>query len=109
MHDAAEAQVETVASQGVQACGEAMDLEVAVQRLLAVAAGLSARGIPLARQLGDRLREALRDRREVPLIASDQGGVGLGGQARRKIEDTHGRSVCAEEGALRQAPTRAIS
>ena len=82
----AEAQVEPVAAQGAQAGGEPVDLLVAVQRGLAVAAGRPARGVEAVGQLGGRLRQGLGDRREVLRRRGDEGRVGLGRQAVRKVE-----------------------
>ena len=47
-----------------------MDLEVAVQRRLAGAARLPARGIEAPRQVGDGFVEALGDGGEVLLVAA---------------------------------------
>ena len=74
-----EAQVQTEATQGAQASGQPVDLHVPVHRLLADAAGRLALGIEAVGQVGDRLLEALRDGREVLLVAGDQRRVGLGG------------------------------
>jgi hypothetical protein len=64
-----------------------VDLDVPVHRLLAYAAGRLALGIETAGQVGDRLLEALRDGREVLLVAGDQRRAGLGdevvGQVKR--------------------------
>ena len=76
--DAPEAQVQAEAAQGAQAGGQPVDLQVPVQRLLADAAGRPALGVEAVGQVGDRLLEALRDGREVLLVAGDQRRVGLG-------------------------------
>ena len=73
-----EAQVQTEAPQGAQASGQPVDLQVPVHRLLAHAAGRPALGVEAVGQVGDRLLEALRDGREVLLVAGDQRRVGLG-------------------------------
>jgi hypothetical protein len=65
-----------------------VDLHVAIHRLLAHAAGRPARDIETVGQVGDRLLEALRDGREVLLVASDQRRVGLGGQVAGKVKRT---------------------
>jgi hypothetical protein len=78
-----EAQVQTEATQGAQASGQPMDLHVPVHRLLAFAAGRLAPGIEA---VGDRLLEALRDGREVLLVAGDQRRVGLGGEVVGKVK-----------------------
>jgi len=70
-----------------------VDLHVPVQRLLADAAGRLALGIEAIGQVGDRLLEALRDGREVPLVAGDQRRVGLGGQSAGKIKRTSGQRI----------------
>jgi hypothetical protein len=63
-----------------------VDLQVPVQRRLAFSTGRLALGIEAPGQLGDRLLEALRDGREVPLVAGDQRRVGLGGEVVGKVE-----------------------
>ena len=63
-----------------------MDLQVAVHRRLAGAAGRPALGVEAVGEVGERLLEALRDGREVPLVAGDQGRVGLGGEVVGKSE-----------------------
>jgi hypothetical protein len=82
----AEAQVQAEATQGAQAGGQPVDLQVPVHRLLAGAAGRPAFGVESLGQVGDRLLEALRDRREVLLVAGDQPRVGLGGKAVGEVE-----------------------
>jgi len=57
-----------------------VDLQVSVHRLLAFAAGRPALDVEAARQLGDGLLEAVRDGREVLLVAGDQRRVGLGAE-----------------------------
>ena len=79
-----QAQVQAEATQGAQASGQPVDLHVPVHRLLAYAAGRLALGIEAAGQVGDRLLEALRDGREVLLVAGDQRRVGLGGRGGRE-------------------------
>ena len=78
--DAPEAQVQAEAAQDAQAGRQPVDLHVPVHRPLAYAAGRPALGIEAAGQVGDRLLEALRDGREVLLVAGDQRRVGLGGE-----------------------------
>ena len=75
-----EAQVQAVAAQRAQAGGESMDLLVPVERLLAAAGGGQAFGVEALDEIGNRSVEALGDGREVPLVAGDQGRVGLGGE-----------------------------
>ena len=84
--DAPEAQVQAEATQGAQASGQPVDLRVPVHRLLAYAAGRPALGVKAAGQIGDRLLEALRDGREVLLVAGDQRRVGLGREAVGKVK-----------------------
>ena len=79
--DTSQAQVQAEAAQGAQASGQPVDLRVPVHRLLAYAAGRLELGIEAAGQVGDRLLEALRDGREMLLVAADQRRVGLPGQA----------------------------
>ena len=82
----AEAQVQAEATQGAQAGGQPVDLQVPVHRLLAGAAGRPAFGVESLGEVGDRPLEALRDGREVLLVAGDQPRVGLGGEAVGKVE-----------------------
>jgi hypothetical protein len=86
-----EAQVQTEAAQGAQASGQPVDLHVPVHRLLAHAAGRLALGVKAIGQVGDRLLEALRDGREVPLVAGDQRRVGLGSEVAGKVECAGGQ------------------
>ena len=122
----AQAQVQAEAAQGAQASGQPVDLHVPVHRLLADAAGRLARGVEAVGQVGDRLLEALRDGREVLLVAGDQRRVGLGGEVVGKVERAGGQGVhvigelpmsagsglgrrfCGTTGALPQAPGCAI-
>ena len=83
--DATQAQVQAVAAQSPETGGQPMDLQVPVHRLLPGAPGRPALGVEAVRQVGDRLLEALRDGREVPLVAVDQGRVGLGGEVVGKV------------------------
>ena len=91
--DASEAQVQAEAAQGAQAGGQPVDLHVPVHRLLADAAGRLALGLEAAGQVGDRLLEALRDGREVLLVARDQRRVGLGGETVGKIKRAGSQGV----------------
>ncbi len=75
--DVSEAEVQTEAAQRAQASGQPVDLHVTVHRLLANAARRLALGIQTVGQVGDRLIEALRDGREVLLVAGDQRRLGL--------------------------------
>src|SRR6202035_2066308 len=84
--DVSEAQVQTEAAQGAQASGQPVDLHVPVHRLLAYAAGRLALGIEAVGQVGDRLPEALRDGREVLLVAGDQRRVGLRAEVVGKVK-----------------------
>jgi hypothetical protein len=126
-----EAQVQPESLEGAQPSGEPVDLEVAVERRLADAAGAPARGIQPLREVGDRLLEALGDRCEVLLVRRDERRIGFCGQAIGQVEDTsdegvhglrsglgslrragsrvHGRPVCATTGALRQGPLPPVS
>src|SRR6202035_1072465 len=91
--DVSQAQVQTEATQGAQASGQPVDLHVPVHRLLAYAAGRLALGIEAVGQVGDRLLEALRDGREVLLVAGDQRRVGLGGEVVGKVERAGSQGV----------------
>jgi hypothetical protein len=93
--DASEAQVQTEAVQDAQASGQPVDLHVPVHRLLAYAAGRLALGIEAVGQAGDRLPEALRDGREMLLVAGDQRWAGLGGEVVRKVKRAAGQRVHA--------------
>ena len=88
--DVPEAEVEAVATQGAQPGGQPMDLHVPVHRRLAFAGRRLAGGIEAVGQVGDRLLEALRDGREVLLVAGDQRRVGLGGEVVRKVKRAAG-------------------
>ncbi len=88
-----EAQVQTEATQCAQASGQPVDLHVTVHRLPAYAAGRLALGIEAVGQVGDRLLEALRDDREVLLVAGDQRRVGLGGEVVGKIKGAGSQGV----------------
>jgi hypothetical protein len=61
-------------------------LQVAVQGLLADAAGRPALGVQALGQFGDGLLEAGRDGREVLLVVGDQGRGRLGGEVGGKGE-----------------------
>ena len=123
MNDVAEAQVEPVTAQGAQAGSEPVDLLVAVQGGLSCAAGCPARGVEAVGQLGGRLRQGLGDRREVRVVAADEGRVGLGRQVVRKVEGAGrlgvhvvssvpssgvGQRFCGMHGVLPQDPGCAI-
>ncbi len=104
---------------------------VPVHGLLADAAGRPELGVEAAGQVGDRLLEAVRDRREVLLVGGDQRRVGLGGETVGKVKRTRGQWVhpissdvsagsgsagaslggrlYGTTGGLRQAPGSAIS
>ena len=84
--DAPEAQVQAEAAQDAQASAQPVDLHIPVHRLLAYATGRLALGSEAAGQVGGRQLEALRDGREVLLVASDQRRVGLGGEAVGKVK-----------------------
>ena len=60
---------------------------------LAYAAGRLALGVEAAGQVGDRLLEALRDGREVLLVAGDQRRVGLGGEVVGKVKRAGSQGV----------------
>ena len=106
---APEAEVQTEAAQGAQASGQPVDLHVAVQRLLAYAAWRLALGIKAVGQVGDRLFEALRDGREMLLIARDQRRVGLGGQAVGKVKSAGNQGIDVISSDLTSRATSARS
>lgn len=70
-----------------------MDLQVPVHRLPADAAGRPALGVEAVGQVGYRLLKALRDGREVLLVAGDQRRVGLGGEMVGKVKRAGGQRV----------------
>src|SRR5256885_6428547 len=78
---------------GPQASGQPDDLLARVRRPPALAAGRPAFGIEAFRQVGDRLREALRDGRKMPLVAGDQRRVGLRGELVGKIKRAGGQRL----------------
>ncbi len=88
-----EAQVQAEATQGAQASGQPVDLQVPVHCRLAPAAGCLALGIEAVGQVGDRLLEALRDGREVLLVAGDQCRVGLVGEVVGEVKRAGGQGV----------------
>lgn len=88
-----EAQVQAEATQRAQARRQPVDLHVPVHRLAAYAAGRLAFGIQPVGQLGYRLLEALRDGREVLLVAGDQRRVGLGRETVGEVECAGGQRV----------------
>ena len=103
--DASQAQVQTEAAQDAQASGQPVDLHVPVHRLLADAAGRLALGIEAVGQVGDRLLQALRDGREVLLVAGDQHRVGLGGEAVGKVKRAGSQRVHVISSDLRLLAT----
>ncbi len=88
-----EAQVQTETTQCTQASAQPVDLRVPVHRLPACAAGRLALGIEAVGHLGDRLLQALREGREVLLVARDQRRVGLGRETVGKVECAGGQRV----------------
>ena len=88
-----EAQVEAEPAQGPQPGRQPVHLGVPVHRLLADAAGRPELGLEAAGEVGDRLLEGVRDRREVPLVGGDQRRVGLGGETVGKVKGTRGQWV----------------
>ncbi len=88
-----QAQVQAEAAQGTQPGGQPVNLQVPLQRPLAHAARRPALGIQTAREVRDRLLEALRDSREVQLVAGDQRRVGLGSEALGKVKRADSQRV----------------
>ena len=66
---------------------------IPVHRPLADAAWCFQLGVQAVGQVGDRLPEALRDGRELPLVAGDQRRVGLGAEVAGQVERARGRWV----------------
>jgi hypothetical protein len=89
---AAKAQVETEATQHPQVSGQPVDLQVPIQRRSPRALWSPALGIEAIRQVGDLLRQALRDGCQVLLVAGDQRRIGLGDKTFGKIEHPGGQS-----------------
>ena len=102
---APEAQVQTEAAQSAQPSGQPVDLHVPVHRLLAYAAGRLALGIEAAGQVGDRLLEALRDGREVLLVAGDQRRVGLREEVVGKVKRAGSQGIHGISSDLRSLAT----
>lgn len=103
-----EAQVQTEAAQRAQASGQPVDLDVPVHRLPADDAGRPALGVEAFGQFGDRLLQALRDGREVLLVAGGQRWVGLGGETVGKVERAGGQRVHVSSSDLRSLATMAL-
>ncbi|GMA22614.1 hypothetical protein GCM10025864_03730 [Luteimicrobium album] len=86
----AEAQVGAEPAKRAQARGEAVDLLVAVERLLATADPCAPGGVEAVGEVGDGLVEARGDVREVPRVARDELGIGLGGEVMGEGEQVRG-------------------
>ena len=98
LHDAPEAEVQAEPTQRPQACGQPVDLEVAVHRLASSAAGFLACGVDPVGQVSLRLGEAPRDGREVLIVLGDQRRLRLVGVT-GKVERAGGQGVhdiCSE-------------
>ena len=87
---AAKAEVQAVATQQAQASGQPVNLQVPIQRPLPLAPRGLALGVEALRQVSDLLLQALRDGREVLLVASNQRRVGLGDKMLGKVERSGG-------------------
>src|SRR5262249_9560402 len=105
--DASQAQVQTEATQGAQASGQPVDLDIPVHCLLAYAAGCLAHGIEAVRQVGDRLLEALGDGHEVLLVVGDQRWIGLGDETVREVKRARSQEVHVISSDLRSLATNA--
>jgi hypothetical protein len=85
-----------------------MDLQVALERLLAFATRCPALGVEALRQVGDRPPKAPPDSCEMLLVRGYQRGIPLCsesvGKVKRTCSGSHDRRFCYVEGALRQAP-----
>ena len=68
------------------------------------AAGRLALGVEAVGQVGDRLLEALRDGREVLLVAGDQRRVGLGGEVVGKVERAGRQGIHVISSAIARSP-----
>jgi hypothetical protein len=100
-HDVAEAEVQAEAAQRAQAGGEPVDLQVPVHRGLTLAARCLAFGVEARGQVGDGLREAGRDGREVLLVPGDERRVGLGGEVLGKVKCAGSQGVHVSSSDLR--------
>ena len=98
---ASQAQVQTETAQDAQPSGQPVNLHVPVHRLLAYAAGRLALGIQALGQVGDRLRQARSDGREVLLVTGDQSRVGLGVEAAGKVKRAGSQRVHVVSSDLR--------
>lgn len=78
-HDAAEAQVEPEPAQQGEACGEPVDLQVAIESGLASATGCATVGVEPLLEVGDLRGQAGRDPGEVLHVVVDECGICLGG------------------------------
>lgn len=67
-----------------------MDLHVAVESVLALAARQAQGCVQAVGQVGDEGVEALCDGGEVSFVVADEGGVGLGGQSFGQVEGAGG-------------------
>ena len=103
---APQAQIQAEAAQDTQPGGQPVDLHVPVHRRLPDPAGRPALGLETLRQPGDRLLQALPDRREMLLITGDQRRIGLGGQPAGKIKHAGSQRVhvISSDGSLFVVP-----
>ncbi len=97
-----QAQVEGEAAQGAHPRRQPVDLLVPLQRSLPHLRRRAARGVQAVREVGDRVLEALRDGREVRLVARDHRRVGLGGQVVGEVEGAR------RHGGQGPAPVRSV-
>src|SRR5690606_33745449 len=108
-----QAHVEAVTAKHAQPRRQAMDLQVAFHRLLPASPGRTSCLVESLFKLGNRLREAPRDPREVPLVERNELGRTLCGEAIWKPECTadgrHDPRFSFTTGGLPQAPWSAIS
>jgi hypothetical protein len=106
---ASQAQVHTEATQIPQASSQPADLLVPVQRPPACAAGRLALGVEAVGQVGGHLLEALRDGREVLLVAGDQRRVGLEEEVVGKVKHAGSQGVHGISSDLRSLAAMARS
>jgi hypothetical protein len=82
-----------------------VDLHVSVHRLLAYATGRLALRIDAVGQVGNRPVEALRNGREVLLVAGDQRRVDLGNEPVGKVKRTGRQRILDVSSGLRYLAT----
>ncbi|MGN7157481.1 hypothetical protein ACTHRK_15435 [Dietzia cercidiphylli] len=111
--DVPDAQVQPEGPQGGEFGDEAADVRIAVDGLGAGTGRVAATGAQAGRQVGDPLREAVRDRRELLFVGGDQGRIGLAPKVVGESENAgrqgwHRASVRPHRGLAARPPTSYI-